>query len=371
MSVPFKYNISEILWSPVRALSAKKITLMTGYLIDALIFYDIFTYIALIVEGEKFSNIWKAYSFFPFAQCTFDNLAAQIIFAVGVSGAVLLIMMGMFAIAAIEIERIRGNPFMSFMQAIKFSFKRINQILLSEISIILFMVLIIGLFALFGSIGRIPWIGDWIMAIFFVIPGFIVAIISVFIMAVLCCSLLLLPATAAADRNGETFNSILETFSTIIREPARWVGYTAYSLVAGKISIFIYAFFCYLAINFSTWAISLGGGAKVERLLRSGLSHLPVNSEFVREIFSFYSGSSLVFSFKDWMRGGNDDWAGYLMAFMLFLIFTSIIGYFFSILATAQANGFAVIRYAKDNHKISEEDSLFHSEEHINPPIEE
>ncbi len=44
------------------------------------------------------------------------------------------------------------------------------------------------------------------------------------------------------------------------------------------------------------------------------------------------------------------------MAFMIFIIFASIIGYFLTIIAVGQARGYAVIRYLKDGYKIENEE---------------
>ncbi len=52
-----------------------------------------------------------------------------------------------------------------------------------------------------------------------------------------------------------------------------------------------------------------------------------------------------------------------------FAIFLMIWGYKLSIVATSQAYSYAIIRYIRDGHAITDEKSLFHEEEWINPPI--
>ena len=70
-------------------------------------------------------------------------------------------------------------------------------------------------------------------------------------------------------------------------------------------------------------------------------------------------------------RGGGDEPVGYLVGIMLFLVFTSIIGYMLSIIATAQSRGYMVIRYVKDGYRIPDEDPLFFTDEPVNPVIVE
>lgn len=363
------HNFSDILWAPAKALSAKKIMIMTLFLLLAMLLYDTFTYIAMAVDGENLDHVWSAYGFFPFISVHFSTVTGMILYGVGIYLAILSVMLGIFAVAAIDFERMRGNPFMSIKQTFAFTFARLPQIFLAEKAILLFMLFLLLLFFIFGLFGRIPFIGEWIVSLFVAIPAFIFAMLGLFVFAVFQISFILLPAVAASQRTGETFNVILETFSTIIRQPFRWVGYTIYCLAAGKLASFVYAYACYRSTQFTIWAASLGGGEKIEQLARTALSHLPVSSDFARDTFSLpYPDWS--FTVHQWARSG-DSAVSYLMAFMLFMIFLSIVAYFLCVVATGQAYGYAAIRHFKDDRRISDEDSLFHKEEHVNPKIED
>jgi hypothetical protein len=226
--------------------------------------------------------------------------------------------------------------------------------------------------SIYGLIGRIPVVGEWVFSIFFVMPGFVLAIFTVFIVAVLIVSVLLLPAVAAADRNGETFDSILETFSTIIRQPIRWLFYTVYAGAAAKVCGFVYAYFAFRAVQFLTWGGSIGGGEKIHELVKSAVNHLPVKSDVAIYTFNVFEGIDWSFDVAGWTRGVNSDSAAsYAMSFMVFLIFASIFGYMLCIIATAQARAFVVIRKLKDDYKISDEKPLYFTEEYVNPKVDE
>jgi hypothetical protein len=239
---------------------------------------------------------------------------------------------------------------------------------LAELAIVLFVAFVVLLFFLLGLVSRVPMIGEWLYALFFAIPVFVVAIFTVFIILVFQISWVLLPAVVAADRIGETFTAILETFSTIIRRPVQWLLYTVYSLLAAKVCSFVYAYFCYRSVQFIGWASGLGGGERTTDLIKSGLSHLPVDSDTVHETFNIFPGIDWGISLVPWTRGGGDEAVGYLMAVMLFLIFASIIGYFLAIIATGQARAYVVIRYKKDKYAISSESPLFLEDEPVNEP---
>jgi len=364
------YDFRDIIWAPARALSAKKIFVMTLFLCLALLFYDLFTYLALAISTDQAGYVWSAYGMFPYFDFGFDNTGGWIVFSVGVVLALMCLMMGFFGVAAFQMEEVRGNRFMSIWQAVRFAFKRLPQLFLSELAIALFVAFIVLLFALCGLLCRIPIIGAWIYSVFFVVPSFIAAIFTVFIILVFQISWLLLPAAAAADRVGEAFTAILETFSTVIRRPAQWLVYTAYSLVAAKICSFIYAYFCYRSVQFIGWASGLTGGARMTDRIKAGLAHLPVGSDTVRETFNLFPGVEFGVSMSRWTRGGSgDELTSYVMAIMLFLIFASIVGYFLAIIATAQARAYVVIRYKKDDYEISAESPLFFEDEPVNPPV--
>jgi len=343
---------------------------MTLFLCVGVVVYDLFTYLAVAVDGRPVGTFWRAYGLAPLMPLAFEHIAAQVLYYVGVALGLLGIMLGFFAVSAIEIEQVRGNRFFSIGGAIRFSLRRFTQLLLSEVSIVAFIGLIVVLFLLLGLITRIPFVGEWIYSLIFLLPAFIIAIFTVFVIVVFSVSIILLPATAAAERKGESFTAILESFSTIIRQPVRWLLYTAYGLAAAKVCSFVYAYFCYRAVQFIGWGTSITAGDKAENLIRAGLSHLPVRADLVDETFRIFPGVDFAFSISSWARPMTGDGAGHVMALMLFLIFASIIGYALAVVATVQARGYVVIRYRKDEYDIAEEKPMFFEEEHVNEPEE-
>lgn len=371
MERPLHFNFRDVLVSPGKALSAKKIFLMTFFLCLALAVYDLFTYLALLVDGQNLKYVFRAWGLLPFIPFVYESIIAKIIFILGVALAVVTAMLGEFAVAAVNIEQIRGNPFMTIGESIRFAFRRLGQMFFSQLTIVLFVGVIILAGLLLGLITRIPYAGEWLFALAFIIPNFVVAMLTVFIVMVLVISVILLPATAAADRRGEVFTAILETFSAIIRQPFRWLGYTAYSIVAAKVCGFVYAYFCFRAVQFITWTASLGGGDKPVRLVKAGLAHLPADAALVKSTFNVFPGINWSFSISQWDHGSGFGAAGHVMALMLFLVFASVVGYMLAIIATAQARGYVVIRYLKDEYNIAGEKPLFYEEEWVNPPVQE
>jgi hypothetical protein len=366
MDFKLHYNFRDVLWSPGRALAAKQIFVMSLFILIGLLVYDAFAFLSLLIEGERLSVILSVYGFFPIVRPLPSGLLPGLINGAGMLAGLLSLMLGFFGVMAINIEQIRGNQFLTARDAIRFAARRFKQIFLSELAIALFIGVIILLFFLLGLVSRIPFFGLWLYTLFFTIPNFIISLLSVFIILVLTLSVILLPAVAAAERKGETFAVILDTFSTIIRQPFRWFGYTVYTLVASKVCGFIFAYFCFRAVQFLIWSSSLSGGDQLQRLIRSGLSHLPVKSDLVRETCNLFPGIPFSFSFEPYLRGGGNEAVGYLMAVMLFLIFISILGYMLSVVAAGQAQTYVALRYIKDGYAIGDEPPLFGGESREN-----
>jgi hypothetical protein len=354
-----KYGFLDVAWSPVRALSAKQIGLMTVAVVIGLLLYNIFTYLAYAVQGDDFDVVYAAYGLFPFEYGAFDSSAAKVIYFAGVIFAGFIIMLGFCGVSAINFEAMRGNRFMSFSEGLRFARSRARQIFLAELGILSFVAFIVLLFLLLGLVTRIPVIGEWLYALIFVIPNFFIALFTVFILFVLPVTVLLLPAIAASQRTSEVFSVLLELFSTLIRTPMRWLIYTGYSLIAAKLASFVYAYFCYRAVQFITVVTSLAGGKSPEFLVRAGLYHLPIRTDLVDQMTNIFPGIKFAFTIPFYPIFGADRPVAFVMAFMLFLIFASVIGYFLAVIASAQARGYVALRQIKDGHRIAEEPPMF------------
>ncbi len=368
----FEYNFKGILQVPARALKPKKIFTTSFFILLGLALYDICTYLALIVDGRDIADIFSLYGLFPFRLFSFESLGAILIYYyLGLGFSILTLMLGMAGIAIIDFEDLRGNPFMSLTQGVKFAFSRLKQLLLSELSMAAFIVFIILLAALVGLISRIPVLGDYLYALFFFFPNFIVILLTQVVILVLILSLLITPAATAMDRNGETFNSVLETFFTVTRKPIHWLLYTAYSLITAKICSFIFAYFSFRAVQLLQFSAKIGGGEKIDTLLAAGLNHLPFQSPVVNFVFNLWPGLDFGVDIAQLVQSeGTGGGAGYIMAISLFLIFLIIWGYVLSCLATGQAYALAVIRKIRDGRAVGDEKSLFYEEEYVNPPLD-
>ena len=367
ISRPF-YNLLDAVQAPARGLSAKQILVSALSLIAGLLVFDFFRYLAYMEQGENLGLVFDLYGFFPFDSPPHGRILAQLLYAIGVGGAALCVMCGLTAVSIIHVEAIRGNAFMSPRKAIQFVRSRFRQLLSAVAAIAMFVGLIVALFAIFGVITRIPLLGDLLFALF-VVPNFIIALFAVFILFVAVIGILLLPAVAATERKRESFGVILETFSIIIRQPSRWIGYTIVSGALAKVATFLFAYFSYRAIEFMAFATSIGGGEKIRKLVGAGLALLPADSPLFRFFCNIFPGVRWSFDFDKLSGPSGGGIAAHLVGLMLFVIFAAIMGYFMSSIAAGQVYTYVGIKKSKDGHDVANEKPLFFEEEHVNPEI--
>ncbi|MFQ5606444.1 MAG: hypothetical protein ACE5GA_00750 [Candidatus Zixiibacteriota bacterium] len=373
----FEFNFRGIIAVPARALELKKVFIGALSLLAALALYDLFTYLAVLVDGLSAGSIFERHAFFPLASLKFASLAGKGIFLLGIAAGAGAIMTGSLAICIINIEELRGNRLYGAREGLRFALSRAKNMFYALLALALFIVFFSALLSLLGLLARIPFIGASAYSILFALPGFITAVLLTLVIVVFFLSILILPAAAAADRVGETFTAILESFSTVVRQPFRWFGYTLYTLGAGKVCVWALAGFSLLAVKFLGALTGLTGGKVVSQTIAGGAELLPLKSWFVEFTFDLWPkindllGAGPGLDVTRLSKGGEETFAAHLMAISLVLIFVYVWGYGVSIIATGQAYTYVILKKMRDDYDIAAEDPQFMQEEWINPPLEE
>lgn len=369
MREPFPHDIRAVFAAPGKALSLKKIFVSSLYLLAAYIVYAVFTYIALLYDGVSFEYIWGSYGMFPVRLFPFDSSIAGAIHFAGVGLSLFCLSLGILAGAVINFEELRGDHFFSAGAAVRFSLRRLPTMLLAFISIAAFVAFIYLLGLIAGLIGRVPVVGELLIGVFYIIPIFITLILTVFIVFVAALAVLVLPVVMAAQKEREVFDSLLQLFSVIIKEPIRFFWYLAVTSVLAKVASFVMAYFFYRTIQLSKLLLSTGGGEKIERQFNAAVAMLPMDSPVVTFVANIFPGIPFGFSLDRWPYGGHSAGA-VVLAVSFFLLFVIILGYMTAVMSTGLARGYAVIRRMKDDYLIVEEPPLSACDDYANPPFD-
>lgn len=373
----FHFDIRDILAAPASALRLKKIFLGALSLLAALAVYNLFTYLAVWAGGGSPGYLFGAEDIFPFDKVRIDAGPARILYGIGIAASVFTLMFGMLAISLVNIEELRGHRLVSAKDGIRFAFLRLRELFYAELSLMALVLFLVALLALLGLVIKIPFIGQPLFAILFLFPGFPIGLFLTLVVLVMLASFFILPAAVSVDRVGETFTCLLEAFSTLMRQPFRWLGYTFASLVSGKICVWVLAGVTIFTIRSLMTVWHFVGGPDSSEVFAGGAKHLPFDG-----ILVFYTthlwpglqslfGVDLFFNISAWGRGGPDSLATYLMSATLLFIFAYVWGYGVSIVATTQSYAYVIIRKLRDDYDVTAEDPLYLQREWINPPVDE
>jgi len=369
MKEPFPHDIRAILVAPRKGLSLKKIFSAAIFLLAGYICYLVFTYLALLYDGVSIDYIWRSYGLFTIKLFAFDSRIALILQSIGIGLSLLCLSSAIMSNAVIHFEELRGDFFFSASAAIKFALRRLPTLLLGYLSMGVFVGIISFLGFLTGLIGRIPVAGETLIGIFYLIPIFLTLVFIVFIIFVAIVGILLFPVVIAAQKEKDLFDALLQLFSVMIKEPIRFIWYTAITAIMAKVASFVLAYLFYRTIQFSRFVLKGGGGEKIERLFNSAFAMLPLDSPILRFMTNIFPGIHFSFAVSRWGYGAEKTVGAVLLALSFFILFIMILGYMVSVLSAGLARGYAVIRRMKDDYLIADEEPLYSGDDYANPPF--
>lgn len=369
MIEPFPHDIRAILAAPGKGFSLKKIFAASVFLVAGYVCYTIFTYLALLYDGVDFNYIWQSYAVFPIRLFPFDSLIGGILYLIALVTAALSISLAIVSNAVINFEEMRGDYFYSASDSIRFAISRLPALLLGYISLGAFIGFICLLGLLVGLIGRVPYIGEVVISVFYLVPIFLTLALTVFIIFVAIVGIILLPVIIGSQREKEVFDSLLQLFSVIIKEPVRFVWYLALSGVLAKVSSFVMAYLFYRTLQFSRRLLTASGGEAVNRLFTSAYGMLPLDTPAVSFVTTIFPGVAFGFDIVRWSYGGGQSVGAVLLAISIFILYVILIGYMVSVLTAGLSRGYAVIRRMKDDYLIMNEEPLSPGEDYANPPF--
>jgi len=117
-----RFDMRDIFLTPRLALSGKKIWVQLLGLATGWLIYTVLTYIALMVNGQTLSDIWKIYHFFPYICCCAFPIAwySWVIYGIGVLAWVIIFLLASVAVARITYKQMKGDEFFSSGDSFKY-----------------------------------------------------------------------------------------------------------------------------------------------------------------------------------------------------------------------------------------------------------
>ena len=203
------FDVRDIFRAPRLALSGKKIWIFLVANVIGYVAYFILNYIALALSGQPFGETWASQGLYP---CLYGNDApwyAWVLFWGGVIDWLIAIHLACTAVARVTYKQLKGDEFYSSGDAWRFVKKHWHPVVFTSISMALILVFFIGMAALFALFGKIPFVGEFLFALPYLLY-FFGAVFTVYTSVVFLVSFIYTPAivgTIEEDTMGAVFNS--------------------------------------------------------------------------------------------------------------------------------------------------------------------
>ena len=290
-------------------------------------------------------------------------------FWVGVIVWIVAIHLACTAVARVTYKQLKGDEFYSSGDAWKFVRKHWHPVVFTFVSMALILVFFVGMAALFALFGKIPYIGEFLFAIPYLLY-FFGSIFTVYTAIVFLVSLIYTPAivgTIEEDTMGAVFNSYSVTWS----QPWRVIFYHIILLPLAAISVGIFKFVLFYGFKLVNMVFGheMLMGEKLSNIMGSAaqtvwpqelftsIANACASSGFCCGVCSISSNmlNDFYACFIPVSSGsltGTESAAAFIVGIFLFLITLSFFSYFLSILSVGETIMFTIFRKKSDDDNI-------------------
>ncbi len=352
MRVSLSFSYRDV-WNSIKySFSFKKLWVQLRGMLIGVLFYSVMAYIALILSGFSFGEIWYYWKFIPIPLAEPLSVAGWIFLTLGIIGLVVSNYIHSVAVAKITVEQLRGDEFYEIKDALKFAYKRGFPVITTPLSIAFVFAFIILGGVILGLLGKIPYLGE-IILLLAAIPAIVMCFFLVYLFLSFVLSLILSPSVVASTES-DTFDTLFEVFSTLNEQPFRFILYQFYVSI---LSIFTTSIFAW-ALGRAVWIMNsvLGAswlmGAKYQAIKEAAMYFLPSSPIFVvlYPYFRFLGiGAILSPSFHLPAAGGLVNLVGFFFGLGLYIMILLVVSQLINSYTIGTLVSYMVIAKRKDD----------------------
>jgi hypothetical protein len=356
-----RYDFWDILKAPRMALSGKYLLAQARPLVYGYIAYLVFAYLAMLIEGNTFTELWESFSLFPFAHLGLSHWYTWGIWIIGIIIAAGFYDYGNMTVAKLAHEELKGNLFFTRQDAAKAARANLRSLWVAASLIVVLIVVLSLLQGLIGLVVLIPYVGEIIYAVLFSVPFVLWSLFVVFLAFGLVTSIFTLPAIVTA-REKDAFGASFYIYNVIWTQPLRWVLQTAVGLIMAKVGTFVFGYFIMRALQLTNVTTSLISGEKVNSIVSTSYFGLSPAQDILRFFTSLYPGSKI-----DWMSSAicclefnltpqptTELIASGVILVALIMLWIVVITYGLNIITCSQLIAFIYVRKCEDGEKLGE-----------------
>jgi hypothetical protein len=362
----FYFDVRDVFRAPRLALSAKKILLQFVGLVAGYVGYLVFTYLAFVASGLACSETWKYHGLFPLSDFPFVSWYSWAIFGVGCFLAVICWLLASTMVGKVTYEQLKGDDFYSSKEAFRFLKKHWAPAFLSPLSLLVFIAFLIICGVIIGLLGKIPYIGELGIGIFYLIPLFAAGLCLAYVIFVFFVSLLTAPAVVATLKE-DTFETLVQIFSTLWNQAWRFFAYTGLIGVMSKVGIFVFGYFSFRAIQLVNASCGVFMKEKLADITEEALSYVTIPEHILDYFSNIFAGIDFGFHLPEIGPGIYLNWSGQIAAFLiaisLIVVIFMVLSYGLAIISSGQTVTYIILRRKKDDENLLERKTESEEEE--------
>ena len=362
----FYFDIRDVFRAPRLALSGKKILLQFMGLLVGYLGYLFFTYLAFICTGFGLSEAWRYHGLFPLTDLPFRQWYGWLLYGVGAVWAVVCWLLASTMVGKVTYEQLKGDNFYSSKEAFRFLKKNWGPSFFTPLALLVFIAVLIICGIIVGLLGKIPYLGELGIGVFFLIPLFAVALSLAYVILIFLVSLLLSPAVVATLKE-DTFETIVQVFSSVWNQAWRYFVYTGLIGVMSKLGIFVFGYFSYRAVQLINLTCGVFMKEKLVDIFDNGLSYVTIPPHILDYFSNVFAGVKFGFDIPQIGSGIYLNWSGQIASFLigisLILIVFMVLSYGLAIISAGQTVTYIILRKKKDDEDLLERKTETEEEE--------
>ncbi len=376
------FNFADVVRAPRLGFSAKKIWIGFLGLLIGTILYSVMSYFAYVSSPDwVWKDVWGAFKYIPVPIIGETHLIwwGWICWAFGIVFFIAMNLLSIGAISKLTFEQLRGDEFYEVTDALKYSLKQWKSIILSPVTLAIFIAALIFVGFVCGLIGRIPYAGQLLAGIFF-IPVALGALFVIYLAIIFIISFILSPAIGTTTES-DTFDTLFELFSCLNDQTWRltlWEIFVGFCSFAG---VWVFGWLIKKSLVLFHWAAGFWAGTRMieggahswwQTIWNNGLWYLP-SCPPIQWLESVVGRVTPVMLYpQTWMPVNWAEWAGsFLIGLGFYFIAFFVIAYGISVWGAGQSLIYTVLVKIKDEKNLLEKKEEEFEEEKVEEPVEE
>jgi hypothetical protein len=293
-----RFGIVEVLRSARHAISIRLLAIQITAYAPGYAIYLLLTYLSWLLAGRPPASVWAEWGLLP---CFFVGnqprpLWSWLVYGLGVASLVIAFFSSNAAGSRLLWMKWRGRYAYSVREAFDFTIAKMGAILMAPAAIIFVSVLLAGGGWLVGMVGRIPYIGELLVASFAWL-WMLAALVLLLMIAIAALALSRAPAIVATTE-ANTAEAIFQTVSIFWRRPWRLLLYLAEVVAVAIAGLIVSAFLVSRAFLLMDAMFANAMGTDYQKLSTQAQYLLQSWSAANQKLFSFAPGLASQFFFS-------------------------------------------------------------------------